>query len=150
MNAIELLNQAQSLFDAKEYDKALTVLALAEREGKLCTESLLLKAACIQLSTNASETPEDVFSIYSTLLRLRPSDPRVRNEIGYFLLNVRDEAAPAAEHFALALQTFSKAIAETITGLMKARMELGASDSDARAMLNLALADVKKMVNTHV
>jgi Tfp pilus assembly protein PilF len=122
MNAIDLLNQAQSLFASQDYDAALNVLSAAEREGKLCPESLLLKAACMQLSAAGNWTLDDILSLYKEILNLRPDDPRVSNEIGYFLFAVNNNAATAETHFVAALESYCRSITEAAAGLVKARV----------------------------
>jgi Tfp pilus assembly protein PilF len=150
MNAIELLNQAQSLFASQDYDAALNILSIAEREGKLCPESILLKATCMQLSATATQTMEEILAVYQELLSLRPDDPRVRNEIGYFLFAVNDDAAAAEMHFALALETYCRSITEAATGLVKTRIELGASERDAFMTFESTLAKVEGAVKSHL
>lgn len=132
VNALEFIEQVQRLYAAEDYVEALTAIAAAEAEGKATVELLLLKAACIQLSSNTDYPLVKAFEIYESIFRRRPNDVRALAEAGFFLLNVQDNALASEQYFERAANACSDQLSEVISGLVRARGKGGRS-SEATA-----------------
>lgn len=136
---MKFLKAAQEAYSAGDYVAALEIIYSAEHEGKASPELLLMKGACLQLAENTDLPVDKAFEIYSELLRQRPADPRVLNEMGHFLLNVKGDAVGARQYFTRCLAEYGQLYVEAARGLVRADGGTGRSIHESVADLRLLI-----------
>ena len=131
MNALQFLERTQAAYEAKQYAQALSLIADAEAEGKVCPDLLIIKGACVQLSSETDFPVDRALEVYRGLLASQPRNARAALEAGFFLLNVSDDPVRAAPHFSHAAKVFGDFFEQAVIGLSKSVIETGTKRNEA-------------------
>jgi hypothetical protein len=147
MESLEYFETAQAFYRNGEYEAALGTVADAEIAGKASVELLLLKGACIQLSTGTDFSIDRALQTYIGILKRRPDDPRVLAEIGFFNLKVADNPEGAKEPFEKAAEIYGRLLVEVLAGLIEVEQATGMSMNEAvasaRNRIEKVVADIE-------
>jgi tetratricopeptide (TPR) repeat protein len=118
----ELRSKLEQLCADEQIEEALTTIEHAQPDEGCRAELLVWKAKCLQLSDNA--TLEEVEDTLRAALAHDEDHVSAWIELGYFLLNVRDQAGDAQKAFLRALAIQSKENTELVVGLAKCAKEI--------------------------
>ncbi|HUA84653.1 MAG TPA: hypothetical protein VMB85_12385 [Bryobacteraceae bacterium] len=125
MNAA--LDQIRSYMSAHDFDAALRSIEELENESGDSPRLLVWKAGCLQLSDRG--TPEEVERMLLRAVELDEEYVPALVELGWFRLNVQDDAAGAKQAFDRARELLKKQIGETYRGALACAQELRSSQS---------------------
>jgi hypothetical protein len=133
----------RSALNAEQFDLAVDAFNNIEQERPLCADELVLKAKCLQL--HPSVDARLLNAAEESLLAATKLDPQyvpALVELGWYYLNVQDDARKAAERFDSALRIASAAAVEALVGLSKCVEEIE-GEAAAREVLEIrsVLAD---------
>jgi tetratricopeptide (TPR) repeat protein len=137
-----LFEKAQILTNELKYDDLVTLISEMEAKGCLHPELLNLKAQCIQLA----EQPilaglEDVQKSLEQAIALDKTYFPAFVELGYFQLNVMDNAELALPFFDKAIEIINRIATEAILGKARCVEELK-SKEDAFRYIEQAKKDI--------
>lgn len=137
-----LFKKAQRLTNELKYDDLVTLISEMKAKGCLHPELLNLKARCIQLSEQPiSAGLEEVQKSLETAVALDKTYFPAYVELGYFQLNVMDNAETALPLFEKAIEIINQIATEAILGKAKCIAELK-SKEDAFSFVEQAKKDI--------
>jgi tetratricopeptide (TPR) repeat protein len=144
--SISVFASIRELSAGGKYSEALEKIERAEAEGLLSAELLVWKSRILQLA----EDDGSLDDVEKTLLRAIELDETCVAavvELGWFRLNVQNDAKRAFESFQAALKLQVSVNTETLTGLLKCMQELEPNGSLEEAKLRAvrALVDETKL-----
>lgn len=140
------LKTIRELWNQKDYQRVLDSVAEAEHEGLASPEMYVLKACALQLTDDG--LLEEVEAALMKALDLDPACVDAHIELGWFLLNVKDDPIKAGHAFQTALALQVQANTEVILGLLKCAEEREpgqASLTERKRQLIDALVDHHKI-----
>ena len=128
------------------YSEALEKIEKTEAEGMLSAELLVWKSRILQLAEDGGSL-DDVEKTLLRAIELDESCAAAVLELGWFRLNVQNDAKRAFESFQAALKLQASANTEAITGLLKSVQELEPDGSleEAKFRAVRALVDETKL-----
>jgi len=121
----ELRSKLEELCADEHIEEALTMIERAQPDEGCRAELLVWKAKCLQLSDHA--TLEEVEDTLRAALAYDEDNVSAWTELGYFFLNVRDQAVEAQKAFLRALATQTRENTELVVGLAKCAREIDPS-----------------------
>jgi len=141
----QLIARLRDLCDDDRFDEALAIIEQARPHEGCCADLLVWKSRCLQLSDNA--TLEDVEDTLREAIACDEEDVDAWTELGWFLLNVQDQAEKAHEAFLRALTIQAKTNTEVLVGLVKCAKEMNPkkSSDELRRSLLAGLVDDKEV-----
>jgi tetratricopeptide (TPR) repeat protein len=133
------------LCDDERFDEALGVIEQARPSEGCCADLLVWKAKCLQLGDHA--TLDEVEGTLRDAIACDEENVDAWGELGWFLLNVRDQAEKAQEAFVRALRIQAKANTEVLIGLVKCAKEINPNKSsdELKRSLVAGLVDVNEV-----
>jgi len=121
--SLSVFASIRELSAAGRYSEALEKIEKVEADGMVSAELLVWKSRILQLAEDGGSLDE----VEKTLVRaieLDESCAAAALELGWFRLNVQNDAKRALESFQAALKLQASANTEAITGLLKSIQEL--------------------------
>jgi tetratricopeptide (TPR) repeat protein len=133
------LDELKSLYAAERYDEALALTERMERGGLLYPEVFVWKGRCLLLGDGRDLADiSDIERVYRQALDIDDEYAPALLELGWFYLNVTDDAARARPLFDKAFSLLRDALTEAVEGVARCL-----SETDTRAAAALYLALVK-------
>jgi hypothetical protein len=123
----ELISRLRVLCDDGRFNEALGVIEQARPDEGCCADLLVWKARCLQLGDNA--TLDEIECTLRDAIACEGENVDAWAELGWFLLNVRDQAEKAQEAFVRALAIQAKTNTEVLVGLVKCSKEINPDKS---------------------
>lgn len=126
-----LLEKIHILYKSGKYDEAVTILEEIEKQGMLNPAILVKKGNCVLLGSGERYSLSDVEKMYKKALSIDNKYVEALIELGYFYLNVMDDAKHAKPYFQNAIDCLRDSMTESIIGMSKCISEI---DSDEKAL----------------
>jgi len=131
-------DRALTCYRTGDYGEAYRIADQLLVSFPLSVDLLLLRARVIQLLEEADLTvyPSATLDLtqesLETATTLAPRNAEAHNELGYFVLNVRDRASDALKHFESAERMASTELLQALVGQLKCLEELGDTEAVER------------------
>jgi tetratricopeptide (TPR) repeat protein len=114
----------KSLYAAGNYDGALALIERMEREGLLYPEVFLWKGRCLQLGDGRHfRDISEIEQLYRRALDIDDEYVPALMELGWFYLNVMDDAGRARPFFDRAFGLLREALTEAVEGVARCLWE---------------------------
>lgn len=123
------LEEIKSKYKTGEYADALSLVEKTEREGLLDPEILVWKGRCLQLVDHTSYELSDIENMFKQALDMNPELTPALQELGWFYLNVLDDAAKAIELFDRAIAVLRHQLTDAVIGKTKSLAETSKKDA---------------------
>lgn len=127
-NYADILAETEKLFESKRFDEALRVLETLGAES-LSPQLRVLRGKCIQLADDSPLPLSEAEKSFRSALELDDRCLAAWIELGYYTLNVADNAKEAEAIFKKAGEVLSSFQAEIARGCGQCREELEGSES---------------------
>lgn len=119
-----LLDEMNRLYAAGKYEEALAAIDQMEAERLLHPEVLVWKGRCLQLSEGGRiKDISDVKNIYLQALAIDDEYAPALLELGWFYLNVLDDAERARPYFEKAFALLRGLLTEAVDGVARCLWE---------------------------
>ena len=125
---MKLLEEIKAKYETGEYEEALSLAEKTEREGLLDPEILVWKGRCLQLVDHTSYELSDIESLFNQALDINPELIPALLELGWFYLNVLDDAAKAIDLFDRAIAVLRRQLTDAMIGKTKSLAEASTKD----------------------
>jgi tetratricopeptide (TPR) repeat protein len=118
----ELITRLRRLCDDDRYEEAVATIEREQPAHGCCADLLVWKARCLQLGELAG--PEQIELTLQAAIACDEDNASAWTELGWFLLNVQDQAEQAQHAFGRALAIQAKENTEVLVGLVKCAKEI--------------------------
>lgn len=144
--SISVFASIRELSAGGQYSEALERIERAEAEGLVSAELLVWKSRILQLAEDGGSL-DDVEKTLLRAIELDKTCVAAVLELGWFRLNVQNDAKRAFESFQGALKLQASVNTEALTGLLKCAQELDPNGSleEAKFRAITALVDETKL-----
>ena len=117
------LEEIDRLARAGQYDDAVVLIDAMDQAGFTSSELQVIKGDLIQLGESELYSIEDAAAAYVRAIDLDAGNIKARLELGWFRLNVEDDAVGAKSCFDTALELSTELRNESRRGLAECRRE---------------------------
>ena len=147
----EILYKIAKLDKADDYDGVLKEIKKLEQNSLLPLNILVLKGTCIRLSDNQDiYSLEDAEKSYKKALAIDPDYVEALIELGYFYLDVMDDAKKAFPYFEDAIRVIKGQVNEAFIGHAFCMSELESPDKAINLIQNLQISIDKEKVEDSI
>jgi tetratricopeptide (TPR) repeat protein len=122
------LEEIKTKYNAGQYEKALSLIEKTETKELLDPEILVWKGRCLQLVDHTSYELSDIENMFNQALDINPELASALLELGWFYLNVLDDAQKAIELFDRAIAVLRRQLTDAMIGKTKSLTETSNKD----------------------
>lgn len=127
-----IIDNVRALCEAGEHNRALELLERGQKQSIPNPKILVWKGICSQLrSTENQYQLADVEQMFLKALEIDDESVEALLELGWFYLNVSDDATRAQTFFSKAMEIEKKALTDAIIGLARCLKETASAEEAA-------------------
>lgn len=117
----DLLVEVRGLYQSKKYDEALSLIYTYSKKCDLSVELLVLKGRLIQLSSGEEYALSLVIECFESALKQDKNSLDALIELGWFYMNVLDNADVGLDYFKRAINVCDNYAKEAKLGIAKSK-----------------------------